>query len=277
MELEEEKVLKELVEFGLTPLQARVYINLLRVGRATTGELAKVMGLNRVDIYRALKALEKKGIVQYIVGNVKKYEVIEPAMALKIMIEEAEERVETMKRKSLVLRSWLESQRYSNITVNLEPEPPPVFKVIYGRIIFQRMINALNNAKNEVLRVSSPSGLKANNLLGIFDLEERKAREGVRFRAITDIQNEIVEEISVYSRFAEVRHLPRSGMSLRYTIIDDRCAFIFTNLPTPRPREHASLYTQNEVVINALKKNFEELWKVAQNWDERKIELGANV
>ncbi len=277
MEIEDEVRLKDLVEFGLTPLQARVYVALLRAGRATTGELAKGLRVNRVDVYRALKALERKGIVQYIVGTVKKYEAIEPATALKIMIEEAEEKLKAMKEKALMLRPWLESQRYHKMKIELEPEPSPLFRLIHGRIIFQKMINALKNAKTEVLRVSSPSGIKVNYILGIFDIEEKKAKDGVKIRAITDIQDEIIEEILVYSRFAEVRHLPKAGLSLRYTIIDDKCAFIFTNLPTPRPHEHASLFTQDSIIIDALKKNFEGLWTLAIDWEERKNELKVKV
>lgn len=274
MEIEEESRLKDLVEFGLTPLQARVYVALLRGGRATSGELAKAMGINRVDAYRALKALEKRGIVQCIVGSVKRYEAIDPATALKIMIEEAEDKLRTIKQKAIVLRSWLESQRYSYVPLQLEPEPSSTFKIIYGRTVFQRMVNALNNAKKEILRVSSPSGLKVNYVLGIFDVEQRKAEEGVVIKTIIDIQEEILEEVSVYAKFADVRHLPKSGTSLRYVIVDDEHAFIFTNLPTPKPKEHACLYTQNEVIISALKKNFDELWILAQPWKDRAVQMG---
>lgn len=47
MEVDDEARLKDLIEFGLTPLQARVYVALLRAGKATTGELAEGLRVGR--------------------------------------------------------------------------------------------------------------------------------------------------------------------------------------------------------------------------------------
>lgn len=270
----EEDRLEDLVELGLTPLQARVYVTLLRVGRASAGELAKIMRINRVDAYRALKALERRGIVQCILDSTNKYEAVDPATALHTMVEELEDRLHKIKQKVAVLRPWLELQRHSRLDIQLEPEPSSLFKIIHGIAVFRRMVNSINSAKEEVLRVSSPSGLKVNYMLGIFDVERRKAEEGVKIRTITEVVEEIFEEVSVYAKFAEIRHLPRSSASLRYIVIDDDHAFIFTSLPTRKPGEHVCLYTQNDVIIGALKKNFEELWNISQHWKDRATQIG---
>lgn len=47
----------DLIDFGLTPLQSRVYISLLRLGQSRAGRLSSAAGVVRPEVYRILRTL----------------------------------------------------------------------------------------------------------------------------------------------------------------------------------------------------------------------------
>jgi len=62
-------LIKDLMEYGLTKLQAKLYLGILMLGSSTVQNLSKLMGINKVDTYRVLKELTKKGLVEVMVGK----------------------------------------------------------------------------------------------------------------------------------------------------------------------------------------------------------------
>ena len=59
------EVIKEtLRNFGLTEKEAEIYIFIARYGAQTSGEIAKNTKTHRPHIYRILKSLQKKGVIE---------------------------------------------------------------------------------------------------------------------------------------------------------------------------------------------------------------------
>lgn len=54
---------EKLCQIGLTEFEAKVYLELLKVGPQATSTIAKLTKLNRTTAYSVLKGLEKKGLV----------------------------------------------------------------------------------------------------------------------------------------------------------------------------------------------------------------------
>jgi len=59
----ENHLLKQLINFGLTEKEARIYLALLELEAATVFEVAKQSGINRSSAYVVLENLKKKGFV----------------------------------------------------------------------------------------------------------------------------------------------------------------------------------------------------------------------
>jgi sugar-specific transcriptional regulator TrmB len=57
------QLLKQLVNFGLSEKEAKVYLALLELEMATVFEVAKQSGINRSSAYVVLETLKKKGFV----------------------------------------------------------------------------------------------------------------------------------------------------------------------------------------------------------------------
>jgi len=83
---------KELRDLGFTDNEVKVYIALLRMGRGKAGRISKESSLERTSTYNALKRLQEKGLVSYVIeANRKVFAVAEPNKILD-MFREKEER-----------------------------------------------------------------------------------------------------------------------------------------------------------------------------------------
>jgi sugar-specific transcriptional regulator TrmB len=87
-----EETLITLEKFGLSHNEAKVYINLLTLGSAMAGKIAKEAMMDRTSCYDALKKLVKKGLVSYVVeANRRLFKAISPDRLLGILKERQED------------------------------------------------------------------------------------------------------------------------------------------------------------------------------------------
>ncbi|MBS3150126.1 hypothetical protein J4455_05585 [Candidatus Woesearchaeota archaeon] len=83
---------EELRYLGFTDNEVKVYVTLLRIGRGKAGRISKESSLERTSTYNALKKLQEKGLVSYVIeANRKVFAVAEPNKILD-MFKEKEER-----------------------------------------------------------------------------------------------------------------------------------------------------------------------------------------
>ncbi len=82
---------EKLERVGLSQTEARIYIVLLRLGKAKAGRIAKESRLNRTSTYDGLKRLLEKGLVGYRVeANRKVFSPVQPDRLLSLIKEKEE-------------------------------------------------------------------------------------------------------------------------------------------------------------------------------------------
>lgn len=83
---------KELRDLGFSDNEVKIYLTLLRIGRGKAGRISKESSLERTSTYNALKKLQERGLVSYVIeANRKVFAVAEPNKILD-MFKEKEER-----------------------------------------------------------------------------------------------------------------------------------------------------------------------------------------
>jgi sugar-specific transcriptional regulator TrmB len=86
------EVEKTLREAGLAGNEAKVYLALLDLGSVTAGEIAKASGVNRTNVYDALRSLADKGLVSHIKKAERRYfEAASPHKFLHYLEEKEDE------------------------------------------------------------------------------------------------------------------------------------------------------------------------------------------
>ncbi|AEV28147.1 putative transcriptional regulator [Sphaerochaeta pleomorpha str. Grapes] len=75
--------LENLSGLGFTPLEANMYITLLKEGEMSGYKLAKAIGISRSSVYAALEGMYKKGLVSKVKDEVSSYIAMNPSVLCK--------------------------------------------------------------------------------------------------------------------------------------------------------------------------------------------------
>jgi sugar-specific transcriptional regulator TrmB len=103
-----EEALQILVDFGLTPLQSKIYICLVTGGSNGIGvrNISDISSVSREDVYRVLATLEKKGLVEKIIAHPTKYKPLPFEDGVCLLIKKESEKLHVKEKKAkLVLQN----------------------------------------------------------------------------------------------------------------------------------------------------------------------------
>ncbi len=152
----------ELMQFGLTRNQARVYINLLGDVPQTVKDIASVTNLHRVDVYRRLEELQQMGIAENYLGAPQRFRGVNPHLALDLLVERMENSISGLKETTQATESHLEKYILARRSAGM----PQVssrsgsYKLLAGRSNYYAEVRKLiQGARFEVLRVVSSNGV----------------------------------------------------------------------------------------------------------------------
>ncbi len=88
-----EELKEVLVSLGLTELEAKVYLTLLKLGPCRVGAILKTLNVHKATLYNVLQRLVEKGLVGYVIKEKKRYfEASDPEQLL-YLLKEKEERI----------------------------------------------------------------------------------------------------------------------------------------------------------------------------------------
>ena len=98
-----EKIRNELINFGLTKSQAKVFIYLGKYGSKTASEIAKALQLPRTETYHLVNSLQNMGLVVSELSHPTKYTAIEMNSAISTLVKQEQERVNNLATKEETL------------------------------------------------------------------------------------------------------------------------------------------------------------------------------
>jgi len=90
--METEKITKVLERLGYSPNEIKVYLTLNKHGSTKAGKISKLASIDRSSAYNALKLLQEKGLVSYVmIGKVKWFQATGPRRILDYLKEQQED------------------------------------------------------------------------------------------------------------------------------------------------------------------------------------------
>jgi sugar-specific transcriptional regulator TrmB len=266
-----------LMIYGLSPVQAQIYITLLKLGRSTAKAISISSDINRVDVYRAVKRLSKLGLIEQVLGKPIAFMAVDPEQALDILVGAKSNQVERLRSGKTYLRSRLEMLALDRPAKNeSDVEDEELFvKVLSGEQVFRRLKSMLANSKKEVMTIFSPKSLVLYDRIGVPELEQERVAQGVRIRAVTAITRDNFREAITYSKIVDLRHLQQLSSHLRYTIVDHSLLLLPVADPPSNLGEATALWTDSKALIIGLIDDFERLWTNAVPSNDRIARLQA--
>lgn len=255
----EKEITKRLHSYGLLDNEIEVYLLLVKAGHSTAGIIARRLGTNRMNVYRTLKVLGEKGLVESNVGRPLRFSALPVINYLNRYIEESKTRTSSLEsgRDELV--------NYFTHLHEVEPlTEEPKFRIVQGRKhIHDQILKMLDNARKEVVLIQTQNGLYRFIYRGIDDKLKELHNKGVEIRVLTEIEQAGVEAVKNYLDFAQVRHAALQ-FPTRLVLVDE-----VETLTTFAREDSMSLTTEKEVAMwvrasdyaKSTKMFFEILWK----------------
>ena len=188
--MSQERVIETLMSFGLTRLDAQVYILLAKKGPQKAIEIGKVLKISKPQLYRCLKNLESQGIVSATLEHPAKFSALSFEKTLDLLskakmrksLEEAQRIQDT---KNEILANW------RAISFGNYRDTSAKFMVIEGRnTIYSKIQQMILETRNEFSTMTSTSNMIRADQFGLFDTAfNHPLKPKVKFRFLTELTN----------------------------------------------------------------------------------------
>lgn len=261
-----EELAQKLTEFGLSINQAKVFLSIAQLKKASVGEITGKTRVHRQDIYKIMPILIKKGLVTKIIDKPMKFEALPIEKGIDSLVsaerKNAEERVSRLASISEVLKN--EIVRLQNDYHIKEVEPK--FSLLVADFEIRNMFDlSFENVKEEFKVVTTPA--LAPRIIRILAeriklLTKRKIKTKIIIdNSAGDIKRieRIAETLqSVHSKFLVIKQLSNQYFP-PYRVFDDKEAWIMINKET-ETGQPCFLWTNSSNVTRFYKDNFEKAW-----------------
>lgn len=241
-------------KIGLTDYETRIYIALLDLGKATSGEILKKSNLNTGKIYDILNSLKNKGFISEIIeSGVKKFSAANPKQIFDFLEDKKEEIKTQEKELQEIIPDILNK-------INSFKEEQKV-EVFYG-------YKGLQTAhKKEVDRYSSKEVLRVLGIMGKdkypesiynfyrFNLYKKRKEANLEIKKILDINAK--QNRDDHEKEAKIKYFPYLSPVAVVTIGNLTIIDIITQEPI-------TITIESQKVAESFKKQFELLWQIAK-------------
>lgn len=229
-----------MTNLGVTPVESKLYLALLKIGRSQAGELSRKTGIHRRSVYDALERLIEKGLVSFIKENNKRiYYPSDPKMIKQLLEKKNEDIISIIPQLS---------QLYSEAK---EKQETLFFRGKEGiKIIFEDQINE----KKEVLVIGGSRIASEIMQFYIPHYTKKRVQNNVKLKIVYAGEKRKTE-----IPLSEVRYLPKEFDSVAATnVYSNRVAII---LWTENPM---AILIRNDDIAQSYKKYFSLLWNMAK-------------
>jgi sugar-specific transcriptional regulator TrmB len=252
-----ETIEKAFHRLGLSKNEIRVYLCLARTGEHKASEISETLSLHRTETYRILRDLEKKGLISSVFEKPLKFIGIPFQKALDILIETKKLRLSLLeKKKEGLVDIWSSLPKPET-----EQERKEVFQILEGEEqISLKADEILGNAESEVLVFMSEEDISSFYHSSLLDkLEKISKKNGMDVQLLTNYSPKscfFVEKL----RFKKAKYTLSNVEELPTFVLADNQQLLLLIRTNNSKKRVASLWTNYDAFVNALKTLFLELW-----------------
>jgi sugar-specific transcriptional regulator TrmB len=267
--LSQETIKRALRSFGLTEKEAEIYIFLAKHGVLKGGEISKQTKTQKALVYRILKSLQTKGLVESTLESPARFIAVSFEKVIDMNIQaKQEEAAHIAAQKKNLLNYWQNIKK-------IEPESRlEKFTVIEGnRKIYFKLSQMMSETRNQLSTVTTVQGFMRANQFGFFDAGfNHPSKSKIKFRLLTELSS---ENISTMKRILKMLKDAKFNFEVRtpelelnllpqMAIRDQEEALFFI---TPRvdvlttKQDDVCLWTNCKSLVDAFSAVFEDMWR----------------
>ncbi|MBI4258432.1 MAG: hypothetical protein HY619_05715 [Thaumarchaeota archaeon] len=254
-----EKVKEELVKFGLTLHEARVYIHLARLGPRKANKVSEELGIHRTETYRTLALLQNKGIVTATLERPIRFIALPFEEAVKKLIKlEKEKILLTNKKSQYVFDLWHSLPERIEKEVSVKQ-----FQILEGvEQVFAKADEMLGKVGSETLIMAAEKNVILLDQEGLLDrLKDVVKERRISVSLLVGLESEKKWDLDVFDS-ESVRLLSAIISPVpSFILTDNNELMFFTGKGEVTRKKIAAIWTNYEVLVRALHMTFMKLWK----------------
>ncbi len=255
-----EEATQTLHDLGLTIVQAKVYLTLAKSESLTISGIADISKVPRTDLYRVIKELEDRGIVERILAHPVQFKAIPLAECFLLLLQRRTENTNEYRSRAIKLLKDKRSQ--SNFIASKTKENR--FILVPSNRVVDRIAKAIDSAQSDIDLILSWSRFSRGAFVYLENMN-RSLAKGVKCRIVFEKAEK--ERISPQQlqllkspncQLKSINRLPKTVLG----IYDNREVFIVEN-PAAQLTASPALWSNNASLIALAKDFFETLWPTA--------------
>ena len=267
-----EALANALKEYGVTEKEVEVYIFLVKHGAQKTGHIAKQLKKNKGLVYRILKNLQKKGLVEATLEYPTRFVAVQFEKVIDSFIKSKQKEItRIIETKKDLVSDW------KKISKSELESPVEKFVVIEGRErIFQKMSQMIKETNFQLSVISTVSDLVRAEQFGVFDLVyHHRLKSKIQFHILTELSNQNLKAMQLLRAtmkgFDFRSRNPDLGFAAfpRLVIRDNEEILFFIT----RTQQEVCLCTNCKSLIKAFMGVFNNLWINSTDIDHKIMEL----
>ena len=264
-----EKLESDLIKFGLTSNQVKVFLYLSKYGEQTAPEIFKSLSLPRTETYQILNSLQNKGVVTSKLCHPTIFSALPINDALLILINSEKNRIASLENnESKLVELWKQIPIFDSANQNENEK----LQMLQGtNVIFAKMVTMFKSVKNDIKILCDEKDLARFYNEGFFEKLDLKNKP--KFLITNNSTNKVKK-----NKFKNIscNYLSNKELSDQCFIIIDSSEILFFIRNTKYSKSQTFAFsTTSYPLIQSLELLFNNIWN--QNSQNRNSEFSYAI
>ena len=239
-------LVKDLVDFGLSENEARVYLSTLSLGPTTAMEIAKNADMNRTTIYPVVESLKAKGLFSTEIEGFKKFFVAEPPAKLERVLDYRKEKLQDILPELTAIHNLKSGQSFIKYYEGVEGV----------KSVYDTLLDDLKPGDHYLI-ISNQKQFMELNMEYFTKFIERRAKMDLSVRSLFQESDTALNLKAIEKNTnQEIRFLPK-GTDLSTNLVTIPNKIIITQTVAPI----TCIVIENKSIVQMQHEQFEIIWK----------------
>jgi len=255
-----DKIKTELINFGLTSNQSKVFIYLGKYGSKSAAEISKALQTPRTETYHLVNSLQSMGLVTAELTHPTKYTAMDMKLAIETLVKQEQSRIDLLAEKEeSISELWKEIPFFA---VETDESKSEKMQLLHGNgPISNKIQEMIESCDNEFKIFGSLSDVNRFYHSEIFDAIEQSTAELRLIISPFDKSPEFLSEIDS----KKIHTLGSDSNNKCFVINDKKEVLLFMRNANHATRQTFAWWSDSETLVDMMDSLFELSWEKGDN------------
>ncbi len=251
-----DKIRNELINFGLTKTQAKVFIYLGKYGSKTASEIVKALQLPRTETYHLVNSLQNIGLVLAELAHPTKYTAKDMKEAVSTLVKQEQERIDNLATKTDSIAEMWEDIPF--FAVETDESKSEKMQLLHGTGPIINKIKEMVSTSTEDFKIyDTISDLLRMYHSDVFDwIEESKTNLKTIVSPLTKMP-EFISELNSDS----IKAIPSDSQNKCFIVNDAKEVLIFMRNANHPTKQIFAWWSDSETLVDMMSSLFDLSWE----------------